>query len=379
MFGNNLSFFEAKYKDPKDSLYDMNEENHPIKVSYNKYYQQFYVTTLNYIKIYNNNGSLDKRFKNIIENENFETDSKIKDLIFDNNYRKYYLGFSNGAIMQYNAGNGSLIKIINQIEYEKNGILFYKYQHYKDITKLYFYYSKNKLNGENILLFSSSLDRTIQIYDEREFDKSIKLRVYKGGHTINRRKCEILCMDYNFNLSQLATGSAYGLIIIWDFDSSKIDDTLYLNHRVWGIKLDVLYVKYCDNYPLLFSSYSEGICILWTVKPLKVEPVLKFQNFNLTLYKIDVCDVTCCCFYENSIKNIEENFLNKIYFVDEPEFIEERKKPRYDKKTKEKLPILTRESIERESITDELLDPFFEEEKDNNNINNNDDNDDNEY
>jgi hypothetical protein len=66
MFGNNLSFFEAKYKDQKDSLYDMNEENHPIKVSYNKYYQQFYVTTLNDIKIYNNNGSLDKRFKNII-------------------------------------------------------------------------------------------------------------------------------------------------------------------------------------------------------------------------------------------------------------------------------------------------------------------------
>ena len=375
MFGNNLSFFEAKYKDQKDSLYDMNEENHPIKVSYNKYYQQFYVTTLNDIKIYNNNGSLDKRFKNIIENENFETDSKIKDLIFDNNYRKYYLGFSNGAIMQYNAGNGSLIKIINQIEYEKNGILFYKYQHYKDITKLYFYYSKNKLNGENILLFSSSLDSTIQIYDEREFDKSIKLRVYKGGHTLNRRKCEILCMDYNFNLSQLATGSAYGLIIIWDFDSSKIDDTLYLNHKVWGIKLDVLYVKYLNSYPLLFSSYSEGICILWTVKPLKGEPVIKFQNFYLTLYKIDVCDVTCCCFYENTIKNIEEKYLNKIYFVDEPEFIEERKKPRYDKNTKEKLPILTRESIEKESITDELLDPFFEEIKDNNNnINNNDDN-----
>ena len=376
MYGNNLSFFEAKYKDQKDSLYDTNEENYPIKVSYNKYYQQFYVTTLNDIKIYNNTGTLDKRFKNIIENENFESDSKIKDLIFDNNYRKYYLGFSTGAIMQYNAGNGSLIKIINQIEYEKNGILFYKYEHFKDITKLYFYYSKNKLNGENILLFSSSMDSTIQIYDEREFDKSLKLRVYKGGHTLNRKKCEILCMDYNFNLSQLATGSVYGLIIIWDFDSSKIEDTLFLNHKVWGIKLDVLYVKYLDNYPLLFSSYSEGICILWTVKPLKGEPVLKFQNFYLTLYKIDVCDVTCCCFYENTIKNFEEKYLNKIYFVDEPEFIEERNKPRYDKKTKEKLPILTRELIEKESITDELLDPFLEEIKDNNNINNNDDNED---
>ena len=370
IFGNNLNFFEAKYKDQKDNINDINEENHPIKVNYNKYYQQFYVTTLNDIKIYDSNGNLDKRFKNIIENENFDSDSKITDLIFDNKHRKYYLGFSNGAIMQYNAGNGSLIKIINQIEYEKNGILYYKYHHYRDITKLYLYYSKNNLNGENILLFSSSLDSTIQIYDEREFDKSIKIRSYIGGHNIHRKRCEILCMDYNYYLSQLATGSCYGLIIIWDFDYSKIDDTLYLNHKIWGVKLDVLCVKYLKDYPLLFSSYSEGICILWTVKPLKGEAVLKFQNFYLTLYKLDVCNVTCCCFYDNVIKDFEEKYLNKIYFVDEPEFIEERKKPRYDKNTKEKLPIITRELIEKESITDSELNPFNEE-KGNINVMNN--------
>ena len=45
---------------------------------------------------------------------------------------------------------------------------------------------------ETILLFSASLDSTIQIYDERDYDNSVKLRMYKGGHTINKRKCEIL-------------------------------------------------------------------------------------------------------------------------------------------------------------------------------------------
>jgi hypothetical protein len=51
-FGNNLTFYDAKYKEQKESLVDNQEENHPIKICYNKYYQQFYVITLNDIKIY---------------------------------------------------------------------------------------------------------------------------------------------------------------------------------------------------------------------------------------------------------------------------------------------------------------------------------------
>jgi WD40 repeat protein len=185
--------------------------------------------------------------------------------------------------------------------------------------------------------------------------------MYKGGHTISKRKCEILCIDYNYNLSQLASGSTNGLIVIWDFDNMKIDDTLYVNHKIWGLKIDVLYIKYLNKYPFLFASYSEGICILWSVKPLRGEPILKFQNFYQTLYKLDICDVTCCLFYEDIIKDFEEKYLNKIYFVDEPEFIEERNKPRYDKTNGELLPTLTRELVEKESITDTKYDPFIKE------------------
>ena len=127
-------------------------------------------------------------------------------------------------------------------------------------------------------------------------------------------------------------------------------------------------MKYLGKYPLLFSSYSEGLCIIYTVKPLKGEAILKFQNFYQTLTKLDVTDVTCCLFYENYIKNVEEKFLNKIYFVDEPEFIEERNKPRYDKITGEELPLIKRETIEKESETDKQLDPTnIIEEDDNDN------------
>ena len=138
-YGNNISFYDAKYKEENEN-FDNHEENHPIKICFNKYYQQFYVATLNEIQIYDKYGNLDKRFKKLIENEHFDSDTKIRNFIFDSNYRKFYIGFSNGAIIQYNAGNGSAIKTINQIEIEKNGILYYKYYHDKDISSLFFYY-----------------------------------------------------------------------------------------------------------------------------------------------------------------------------------------------------------------------------------------------
>ena len=126
VFGNNLSFYDSKYSEENDNN-ELYEENHPVKICYNKYYQQFYVCTLNEIRIYNSQGKLDKIFKKIIENGFFENETKIRDFIFDNNHRKFYLGFSNGALIQYNAGNGSIIKIINQIQNEKNNIIFYNY------------------------------------------------------------------------------------------------------------------------------------------------------------------------------------------------------------------------------------------------------------
>ena len=364
VFGNNMTFYESKYKEDQEDNEVLFEENHPIKISYNKYYQQFYVATMTDIKIFDKYGNLNKRFKKLLENEHFELGTKIRDFIFDINYRKFYVGFSNGAIIQYNAGNGSAIKVINQIEYERNGILYYKYHHTKDITNLYYYYSKNDLDQETILLFSTSLDSTIQIYDERDYDNSIKLKTYLNAHTVNKRKCEISCMDYNYYLSQLATGSTYGMILIWNFNNMKINDVYYTNYKTWGIRLDVVFLKYFGKYPLLFASYSEGICIIWTVKPLKGEAILKFQNFYQTLIKLDVTEVTSCCFYDNIIKNVSEKFLNKLYFVDEPEFIEERNKPRYDKSTGELLPPIKRETVERKSERDTKLDPYNVDKKD---------------
>ena len=308
---------------------------------------------------------MEKTFRKCIENENFELGTKIKNFTFEDNHRKFYLSFSNGAIMQYNAGNGSLIKSINQYEIEKEGITYFKYLHTKDVSSLFFFHQKRNFERDNLLLISSSFDSTIQVYNEYNLETTSKLRTIKGGHNIGEKKCEILCMDFSVNLCQLATGGSDGLITIWDFEYSKIQEILYFNYKMWGIKLDVLCVKYLNDYPLLFSSYSEGICALWGVYPLdkSIKLILKFHNFHQTLMKLDFCDVLCCNFIEGMIKDVEEKFINKKYFVDTPEYIEERNKKRFDPSTGDELPLIKREDIEKESTIDKSLEPNLYEEE----------------
>ena len=360
VYGTNILFYDAKYKDQLEDKRETREDNYPIKVCFNKYYQQFYVITQKDIRVFNKKGNLEKTFRKCIDNEYFETGTRIKDFIFEKYHRKFYLGFSNGAIMQYNAGNGSLIKAINQYEVEREGILFFKYQHYKDVSSLFYFHQKRKFEKDNLLLISCSYDSTIQVFNESNLDKSDRLRTFKGGHTLGEKKCEIYCMDFSVNLCQLATGSSDGLIILWSFELSKIKDVLYLNSKILGVKLDVLCIKYLDNYPLLFASYTEGICILWGVKPLdnKYKILLKFHNFYQTLTKLDITNVTTCFFIEEYIKTFEKKFLNKIYFCDDTQSVEERNKIRYDSITGEKLPLIKREDVEKESVTDKSIDPF---------------------
>ena len=361
IYGNTILTYDSKYREEKQEKNDGREDiNYPIQISFNKYYQQFYITTNKDIRIFNKNGNLEKIFRKCIENENFDNNVKIRTFLFEDNHRKFFLGFSNGAIMQYNAGNGSLIKIINQYEVEKDGIIFYKFLHTKDVSSLYFFHQKRDYEKDNLLLISSSIDSTIQVYNEYFLETTTKLRTIKGGHTIGDKKCEIICMDFSDNLCQLATGSTEGLITIWDFEMSKIKEVFYFNHKVWGVKIDVICLKYLNNYPLLFSSYTEGICCLWGVQPLdkSIKLILKFHNFYQTSLKLDLCDVLCCYFLEGVIKDVEQQFLNKKYFVDTPEFIKERKKKRFDQITGDELPLITRDELEKESIIDESLDPF---------------------
>ena len=110
VYGNKIMYYDAKYRE-EDHVQssDIVDENYPIKVDFNKYYQQFFITTFRDVRVYTKEGNLFKMYKKLAANEHIESDVKIKSFIFEDNFRKFYVGFSNGAIMQFNAGNGSLI------------------------------------------------------------------------------------------------------------------------------------------------------------------------------------------------------------------------------------------------------------------------------
>jgi len=208
LYGNKIVFFDAKYRDtdiqPKNQKV---EDNYPIKVEFNHYYMNFYVTTMKDIRIYSSkNGELEKTFKNI--RANTEADAKIKAIVFDKGHRKFYVGFTSGAVQQFNAGNGSLIKRIGETEDEKDGISYIKYDHSSDVSNITF-------DPQNNILISTGLDSLINIYDEEDPEESKKLRSIKGGHKVNDRVNPILAMDFSPHMNLFATGSADALVTIW--------------------------------------------------------------------------------------------------------------------------------------------------------------------
>ena len=202
-------FFDAKYKDSDVLTKNQKVEDfYPIRVEFNKYYMNFYVTTQRDVRIYNsNNGECEKTFKTL-RNFNTEPDSKIKFFVFDCRHRKFYLGFTSGAIQQFNAGNGSLIKRIEEMEDERDGISCIKYDHSSEVSSIIF-------DPKNNILLSTGLDSLINIYDEENPEDTIKLRTIRGGHKNADRINPILSMDFSPHMNLFATGSSDAIITIW--------------------------------------------------------------------------------------------------------------------------------------------------------------------
>ena len=67
-------------------------------------------------------------------------------------------------------------------------------------------------------------------------------------------------------LNLFATGSTDGLVVIWDFEMSKIDDICYLPNGKLD-KINVNALKFFDPYAVLIVSYSDGTIYLWGIKP----------------------------------------------------------------------------------------------------------------
>ena len=326
IFGNKIIYYDAHYKQETSIQNNtIKDDNFPIKVEYNKYYQQFFITTFKDVRVYNKDGQLYKCYKKLITNEHFEPDVTIRSFIFENNYRKFYLGFSNGAIMQFNAGNGSLIKPVNEDEEDKDGIQTYIYSHTKEITSLFYYYDEKEENSHNLLL-STAYDSLINVYNEENPEETEKLRTIRGGHTLRGKVLEINCMDFSILLNLFATGGADGLVVCWDFEMSKIDDIFYLVN-FQSDKLSVNYVKFLEPYPILAVSYNDGTLYFWGVKQNKErgECIFRARNYYKLFKKIDLSSIKYINIISGNLPEINYNVPLRKYFDENSPFMKNQK------------------------------------------------------
>lgn len=71
------------------------------------------------------------------------------------------------------------------------------------------------------------------------------MKVFCGGH----QNSEILSMAFSPNFTMLATGSANGLISLWDFETSKLCGVLNTPQPL----AEVTALEFADPYPILVS------------------------------------------------------------------------------------------------------------------------------
>jgi WD40 repeat protein len=330
LYGNKIVFYDPKYRDsdikPKNQKVD---DNYPIKVAFNKYYMKIYVCTTKDVRIYSSDtGELIKVFKNLRSNVN-DQEAKIRFFGFEDRHRKFYLGFSHGAIQLFNAGNGSLIKRIGEYEEEKEGITVQRYDHNSEISSI-FYEEKFQL------LITTGYDSLINCYDESNSEEAIKLRNIKGSHKIAERNNQILSFDFSRHLNLFATGSSDGLVIVWDFELSKVDEVLYLTNVDKDKVHDCLNLKFMAPYPILATSFSDGSIYLWGVRPLfhrRGECFMAFRNCYVINNKMENVAVTCSLFVEGKIEEITVN--KRDYF--EPSFENQVKESNNEQKIEEKV------------------------------------------
>ena len=312
IYGNRIIYYESQYNQKNKK--EEKEDNYPLKVLYNFYYQQFYIATLKDIRVYNSQGKFIKIFQKLIPN-NFDIDTKITNFIFENNYRKIYVGFSNGAILQFNAGNGALIKSVNEDNNLKEKTQnINEFFHKKEITGLYFY---SRPNDENLLI-STSCDSLINISYEQNSEKSELLKTIKGGHSKGLKNYEILCMDFSEVLNIFATGGSDGYVVIWDLEMSKVI-YLFTAYNI-SYKIIVTSIKFLDPFPVIASAFSDGTLYLYEInksKKFSGKCILRARNYCLIYStKTDICNIKSMNISYGQFPEFKDNIIAlKKYFM----------------------------------------------------------------
>lgn len=353
IYGNKMIFFDGKYreseitKQKKDTVV-----NYPVQCEFNKYYMRIYVATNKDLRIYSSvNGNLLYVFKKFLEQERFDADTKIRCFTFDYRHRLIYIGFSNGTVQQFNCGNGSLIKPINEYEVEKDGMTMVKTHHTKDVTSMFVFYNNPETPDFDFILVTTGLDSLINMYNENDPEVSLKLRGIKNSHKIGEKQNEILCMDFSRRYNLFATGSIDGLVVVWDFELTKMEDLCYIPSYKLG-SYNTIAMKFLDPYPVLAVVYSNGSLYLWGTKPntqYKGQCFFRAKNFFRKESGFSPIQVNTLLFVNHEMNEIPVNLqFEKDFEENMPKDIEVdsdlQTNPNYYIDTKEKSYLLLGDS-----------------------------------
>jgi WD40 repeat protein len=105
-----------------------------------------------------------------------------------------------------------------------------------------------------------------------------------------------------------ATGSDY-LVTIWDYETSKIEEAIFIP-AVNRDKIPKAYfVKFLDPFPMIACSYSDGTVYINGVKRMRERNLLKARNYSWTGTKDEVVPVMCMLFLNLKMQEIKK--INK--------------------------------------------------------------------
>ncbi|TMW66701.1 hypothetical protein Poli38472_014013 [Pythium oligandrum] len=202
-------------------------------VLYNSLFFTILTTTDREIRIWDaKSGTLLRTYRNI-------SPSDITCVDLDARQRKIVVGTQRGELIVLNYLNGAVLKTWMPHQLTVSALIFCK---------------------EDACVLTASWDRSLRLYDDNASANTL-LRCVTDAHD-----ADIKALTYCYAMSLVATGSADGVIKIWDYIYFLLEVTCSTSTYLLPMS-DVVALEFVDPYPLLVSGHENGTVCFWHVSP----------------------------------------------------------------------------------------------------------------
>ena len=271
------AFHFAFNSEAKDKI-ELLEQAYPIKAEYDDYSKSFVVITNQDVRIHSTKGGrLDKVFTSLLA-KNRMVMPRINQFVMGPRHRKFYMGDNLGIVRLYNLSNAEFIKEVNNVKYEAKEISEYQ-------RKLGFVSSKPKkfemssvtcmlhIELDSVMVVGTS-NSVIKFFDlNKESAEESFYKFFFGGH----KKAAITALSYNRSVGILASGSANGVITLWDVANGKLEYSFLAHSK------EIVGLSFGFPYPVVIAASKDGSLSIWGHRPieykLKNRCIYRLLNF----------------------------------------------------------------------------------------------------